>query len=215
MDDRELHQAVIKQLQQCAEVTAHRIGVAVSDGIVTLSGHVPSRLEKRAAEGIAGIVHGVKAIVENIEVEPPGRSLSKDQELAEQAYRRLTADPALPAEEIRIYVERGMIRLTGRVSGQNQKIAAEEDLRGLPGAVAISNEIGVRPQVEAEAVRERIRRALAPIASFDPASITIETSGSEVTLFGNVKSWHERGLAESAAWSVPGVTQVRDQLSLG
>lgn len=42
------------------------------------------------------------------------------------------------------------------------------------------------------------------------AASSIETQGGEVTLRGRLGSWHEREVAQRAAWSVPGVTRVHD-----
>ena len=35
-----------------------------------------------------------------------------------------------------------------------------------------------------------------------------------VTLNGHVRSWHERDVAERAAWSAPGVTDVVDRIAI-
>jgi osmotically-inducible protein OsmY len=42
----------------------------------------------------------------------------------------------------------------------------------------------------------------------------VTARGSHVTLEGAVNSWHERGVAESAAWSVPGVSSVEDLIEV-
>lgn len=44
--------------------------------------------------------------------------------------------------------------------------------------------------------------------------LSISIDGGEVTLGGKLDNWYERDLAETAAWSVPGVTQVLDKISL-
>ena len=51
-------------------------------------------------------------------------------------------------------------------------------------------------------------------AELDADRITVETKGSEVILTGTVRSWAERQEAERAAWAAPGVTMVRNQLSV-
>ena len=58
-------------------VNAVAIGVAVEDGMVTLSGHVASHAEKVAAEHAAARVRGVKAIVSELEVKLPDASHSR------------------------------------------------------------------------------------------------------------------------------------------
>ena len=46
-------------------------------------------------------------------------------------------------------------------------------------------------------------------------TVTVAVEGNRVTLEGKVKSWRDRHLAEEAAWSVSGVTEVRDRLTVG
>ncbi|HPU15130.1 MAG TPA: BON domain-containing protein, partial [Polymorphobacter sp.] len=55
---------------------------------------------------------------------------------------------------------------------------------------------------------DAIKRA----ADVDAASVSVLADGGKVTLTGKVKSWHERQVAERAAWSAPGVTAVEDRI---
>ena len=48
----------------------------------------------------------------------------------------------------------------------------------------------------------------------DANKIRVETSGSNVELFGNVRNLAEREEAERAAWAVPGVFSVDNQLTV-
>lgn len=76
----------------------------------------------------------------------------------------------------------------------------------------IRSDAQIRPPVQAEQVQEKIKQALASIAPLDAERIAVTANGSEVTLSGEVTSWHEKGLAESTAWCVPGVSQVTNQI---
>ena len=72
MSDIDLQRDVLDELKWEPSVNAAHIGVSVKDGVVTLSGHVPSYAEKYAAEKAAKRVHGVKAVANEIEVGRPG-----------------------------------------------------------------------------------------------------------------------------------------------
>ena len=61
MNDRDLREAVEQALDWEPIINDKGIGVSVTDGIVTLNGHVDSYPEKREAEKVAGLVRGVKA----------------------------------------------------------------------------------------------------------------------------------------------------------
>lgn len=61
-DDKELQSDVLDELQWEPSVDAAEIGVMARDGVVTLTGCVPTYAEKVAAERVAKRIHGVKAV---------------------------------------------------------------------------------------------------------------------------------------------------------
>ena len=62
--DRDLQKDVMDELRWEPDINETNIGVAVKDGVVTLSGYVDSYIEKVNAERAAARVDGVKAVVE-------------------------------------------------------------------------------------------------------------------------------------------------------
>ena len=215
MDDKQLQQAVIDELDWEPSVDASHIGVTASNGVVTLSGHVPTYWEKRTAERAAQRVKGVKAIVEEIEVKLRGEDRWADDTIAERALQRLASDAAVPKDRITLKVEDGWVTLNGEVGWHYQKKAAEHDVHGVTGVRGLTNQISIKPQVQRFEVRDKIAKALARTAALDAAAISIQTDDGSVTLSGKVHSWIERKLVEDAAWSAPGVTEVTDKLTIG
>jgi hypothetical protein len=68
--DAEIRADVINELYWDPQVTEpEAIGVAVRDGAVTLTGHVPSYAEKLAAARAAERVYGVKAVANDLKVQ--------------------------------------------------------------------------------------------------------------------------------------------------
>jgi osmotically-inducible protein OsmY len=64
-------------------------------------------------------------------------------------------------------------------------------------------------------VRKQITDALVRSARLDARSITIRMEGSKVILEGAaVHSWAEKEEAENAAWAVPGVVEVENNLRI-
>ena len=210
--DHHLQRAVLDQLDCDPSINSAHIGVAVRDGVVTLSGHVPSFAEKRAAETTAGKVSGVRAIVDQIGVELPGRCQTTDEVVAERAHARLASNASVPFDRIHISVEGGVVTLRGDVAWNYQRQAAAEDLDRLDCVRGIKNEIAIKPSVASANVHDRIHEALARVAPLEVDTIEVRADGGRVTLSGTVNSWHEKGLAVSAAWSVPGVTDVVDKI---
>ena len=68
MTDKDLRRAVLDELDFDPSLDAGDIGVAVSEGVVTLTGHVGSYAEKVEAERAVRRVRGVRAIAQEIAV---------------------------------------------------------------------------------------------------------------------------------------------------
>src|ERR1700722_16660708 len=80
--DRDLKQSVLDELEWEPGVDAAHIAVSVKDGVVTLSGHVSSYLEKAAAGKAAKRVHGVRALVNQIDVHVSDDEHVTDEDIA-------------------------------------------------------------------------------------------------------------------------------------
>lgn len=186
--------------------------VAVKDGVVTLGGHVPSYVDKWAGEKAAKNVSGVLAIVNEIVVKPA--VAREDQNIADAAVSALKATVSVPADSIKVIVRDGWITLEGKVAYWYQKNAAENAVRCLWGVKGISNSVEIRPQVNAGDIRGKIHAAYKRHADLDANNVLVDVQDGTVTLKGKVHSWHEWEDAENAAWSAPGVTRVKNDLTL-
>lgn len=214
LNDETVRHDVIEELEWEPRLCAGRIGVAVHDGVVTLSGHVTSYAEKTAAENAVRRVKGVRAIAQEIEVHPPSERKTEDDEIAMRALKLLQWDVTVPSDGIAIKVEHGIITLTGEVEWQYQKDEAEADLRRLGGVKGVINAIAVRPRVDPRDVRAQIEKAFARNAQLDATRIAVQAEGGKVILGGQVSNCVEREIAARAAWSAPGVTQVEDRIEV-
>jgi osmotically-inducible protein OsmY len=214
MSDIGLRQSVLDELEFDPVVEASKIGVAVDNGVVTLTGHVGSYAEKVAAERIAQRVRGVRAVAQEIEVRYPSDKKSADDEVAQRAAKILEWDSTVPFGKVKIKVERGYVTLSGEVEWQFQRRAAEDAVRKLSGLSGVLNTISVRPRVDPINVKHHIEDALRRNAELEADAIRVTASGGRVTLEGKVRTWRERGVAETAAWAAPGVVTVDDQLTV-
>ena len=66
--DVRLRNSVVKQLDWDPEVDASGIGVAAKQGVVTLTGSVPTYADKLAAERVAKTIRGVRGVANDLEV---------------------------------------------------------------------------------------------------------------------------------------------------
>jgi osmotically-inducible protein OsmY len=215
MGDKTLRQFIIDELDFEPSIDAANIGVAVENGVVTLSGHVASYAEKIAAERAVQRVKGVKAIAQEIEVRYPNQTKRSDDEIAQRALNFLKWSVQVPADNIQVKVEKGWVTLSGTVPWQFQRLAAESAVRKLSGVHGVTNLIEIKPHVAASDVQRKIMDSLKRNAEVEADSIRVVVDNDKVTLEGEVNSWYERNLAERAAWSAPGVTSVVDRLTIG
>jgi osmotically-inducible protein OsmY len=208
-DDVELQHDVVDELDFEPGVDASNIGVAVSDGVVTLTGTVPTYTEKIAAEKAAKRVFGVQGIANELKVELPQAHVRTDTDIAKAAINVLNWDTAVP-RGVTLSVSNGFVTLTGEVDWQFQKDRARMLVQSIVGVRGVSNLITVKPKISESDVKTKIRQAFERSADIDADHIQIETHDHTVTLRGTVHSWFEREEATRAAYAVPGVTSVEN-----
>ncbi len=214
MSDRTLKQAVEDELEWEPSINAEHIGVTAEDGVVTLTGHVGSYAEKFTAEKAARRVKGVRAIAQEIEIRFPNDKKTSDDQIAKRALDIIAWDSTIPKDKVQVKVQDGFVTLSGQVDWHYQRTDAEYAVRKLAGIKGLSNEIQVKPRVQALDVKQRIESALKRNADLEAGSIKVSVLNGRVTLDGKVKAWYERDLAERTAWSAPGVISVEDHISI-
>jgi osmotically-inducible protein OsmY len=214
MTGKLLRQYVIDELDFDPSFDSANVGVAVENGVVTLTGHVGSYAEKIAAEKAAQRVKGVHAVAQEIEVRYPEQKKTADDQIAERAIAIIGWDAMVPVDAVMVKVQKGWVTLTGNVEWQYQRTAAESAIRRLSGVIGVTNLIEVKPRIQPQNIKAKIMEALKRNAELEADSIRVTVKDDKVTLEGRVKAWFERGIAERAAWSAPGVKSVEDRLSI-
>jgi osmotically-inducible protein OsmY len=212
--DAVLKSEVIAELSWDPAVKSTAIGVAVKDGVVTLTGHIETFAEKHAATRAAQRVSGVKAIALELDVKLSPDHKRSDTDIATSAEQALKWNTMVPFEAIRLTADRGWVTLQGEVDWDYQRSSVEKAIRPLMGVVGISNEIKLRTRAKAADVSRRIEEALTRQAIREAKQIQITVDGTTVKLSGNVHSWHERQAAQGVAWSAPGVSSVINELHI-
>src|SRR5258706_7557940 len=159
MTDKDIQQAVLRELEWAPQIRSTEIGVAVKDGIVTLAGSVDSYTKRYDAERAAKRVHGVKAVVNDLEVHLPSSSERTDEDIARAAVRALESHITVPRERIKVTVNGGWITLEGNVEWQYQRPAAEAGVRNLSGVQGGVNLIAIQARVAPSDIRSEIAAA--------------------------------------------------------
>lgn len=211
--DMELRQAIAAELTWEPSIRSPEIGVAVKDGVVTLSGTVNTYAQKFATERAVERVTGIRAIAEDLQVVSTGEYNKTDADIARAAANALLWDVEVPTDRVKPIVRNGWVTLEGEVEWFFQKTSAERAVRNLAGVKGIVSRIEIKPPAANSAqVKADIESALRRSAVLDAKEIHVESSGGTVTLRGTVRSLAERDDAERAAWNAPGVARVKDEL---
>jgi osmotically-inducible protein OsmY len=210
--DIQLQQDVMAELRWDPKINAAHIGVQAQNGVVTLSGHVESYAEKWNAEDAAKRVAGVKALAIDVDVILPNSSKKSDSEIALAVANAIKSNTYHLDALVKAKVEDGFVTLTGEVEWQFQKNVAANTIRYLTGVKGIYNKISIKPKISITAVKSDIDAAINRRAQSDIQNIKVSVEGSDVTLTGKVHDWSEKNLVIDAAWAVPGVRKVVDQM---
>jgi osmotically-inducible protein OsmY len=216
MNELKLRDDILDELAYEPVVDPAHIGVAVDQNVVTLTGHVGSYAQKLAALSAVRRVKGVHGIADEIEVRPASEARTSDDEIASRAINVLSWDSVVPDEGIQVTVRDGLVTLTGKVHWYYQKSSAERDVRNLSGVRSVVNNIEVEPHAKADNVKKKIEAALKRHAEIEAKDVRVTVrDDDEVLLEGKVRNWDEKFAVENAAWSAPGVKNVRDRLTIG
>lgn len=152
LDDNEIRRKVIAELALDPDIDSDpsidslTIGVAVKDGVVTLTGSVASYWHKKMAERAVKRVSEVRGLADDLEIELPGPEQHRDADVARAALDALCFTVPVPSERIRVTVDNGWVVLEGEVDGEDQKRAAASAVKSLAGVKGVINSLTVNPR---------------------------------------------------------------------
>jgi osmotically-inducible protein OsmY len=210
--EAEIRDDVIDELRWDPQIPEpDAIGVAVTDGAVTLTGHVATYAQKLAAARAAERVKGVKAVANEIKVELAGMGRD-DADIAAAIARILDWDVQIPEGTVHARVENGWVILAGEVGYDFQRREVERMVRNIRGVLGVTNTITVEPPVHPERIEAMIEDAFKREAEIDARHVRVEVSDHTAKLYGHVHSLKEAQAAKTAAASAPGVAQVESHL---
>ena len=212
--DAKLKDDVLAELAWDPAIHADSIGVIVKFGVVTLTGHINTYIEKLAVEKAVRQVDGVKAIAMELDVKLSTEHKRSDTEIAQAALYALRWHTWVPSERIQVEVDQGWVTLSGDVDWQYQLASAEQSVRNLQGVRGLTNRIMVKAQVNSKDISKEITDALTRHAQREAQRLQIKVERGTVTLQGTVDSLADRDAVIGAAYGTRGVAKVVDMLHI-
>jgi osmotically-inducible protein OsmY len=210
--DTEIRDDVIDELRWDPQVSnPDAIGVAVTDGAVTLTGSAPNYAEKLAAARAAERVYGVKAVANDLKVKLPGAPRD-DSEIATAIAHVLENNVQIPGGRVHARVQNGWVTLEGEVDYDFQRREVERMVRNVRGVLGVTDIINVKPPAGPAKVVTVIEDAFRREVSVDPRHVRVDVSDHTARLYGHVHSLREANAAEAAAAAAPGVSTVESHL---
>ena len=213
--DIQVHKDVLDELGFDPSIDISQISVAVSDGIVTLSGSVTNFYEKWNAERAVKRVVGVEGFAEELSVQPFPKTEQSDTDIAAAARHAIKWGVSVPDEDIQIKVENGIITLEGQVDWHYQMKNIYSAVLYLRGVKGVNNLISLKPTLSNADVREKIEAAFKRSAYLDSEHIYVTAQGGNITLRGHLPTWTERESASRVAWNAGGVIAVNNEITVG
>ncbi|HSB10732.1 MAG TPA: BON domain-containing protein [Blastocatellia bacterium] len=207
------------------------IDVSSSEGVVTLTGQVPSEDIKSLAGEIARDTAGVTDLKNEISVDPAAMPSSEsvhveDLEIRVAILEALNHSRELAGKSIEVRVENRSVTLTGSVETPAQRSGAEQIARAVDGVAGVTNNLAVtNPQAATEPpaagspdsnadIAKRVEFELFRTNAFNTQTLQAKADEGTITLSGAVRSRAEQLLAERVAQGVPGVKKVLNELKI-
>jgi len=195
-------------------LNAAEIGVTVKDGIVTLTGIVDSYAKKLEAQMAARNVIGVKAVIEQIEIQIGISWRKTDAEIATETLNAFKWNWDLANDKIKVEVENGWVTLSGNLEWNYVKEAAQKSITNLLGVKGVTNNIVIKSLTHDAIEKKDVESALERNWTLQNKHIGVAVTGNRVTLTGSVHSLYQKDEASKIAWNAPGVWSVDNQLNI-
>jgi len=213
--DNKLYGWVVEKLNFEPGLDETNITVSIKDeGIVVLGGYVRSYVEKRLAEKAIERIENVRGVANEITVDLLASYKRNDAEIVKAALHALEWNLLIPHKDIKVAVDNGHLTLSGKVSYNYQRDRAQKAVSDLYGVTYVTNNIEIKPEIKPEDVKNKIISEFERNARIDANNVKVEVDGDKVILKGKVKNFDEAREARQAAWSIPGIASVVDNMTI-
>lgn len=216
--DEFIKQEVIDHLTWDTSVNANDVFVSVADGIVQLSGVVPTHSAKIAAEKNAYRVADVLRVENMIEVEfPAGIKIPGDTEITNMIDSKFLWNDQIDATNIDVKTLNGIVTLTGSVNSYWEKNLTTDIALATTGVLQVDNNLIVRVEKTLADldIEDDIKKAFRRNVLIDADKIDVSVSNGIAHLTGIVPVYSMKEEAFDTAMLTAGVLDVVDDIIIG
>ena len=215
--DADIQKSVTAALMQDPRIDASNVTISVSDGEVTLTGYVPTDYQSIIAKrDVHEVVHVVR-LKDKLMVRGP--SSRPDESIKSDVQALLDTDALLGPSKVNVSVNNGVVRLSGKVAGQFEKMYAQNLAARPLGVTRVVDKLDVKNSSTNNS-DQQLQRLVEDRLSWDwvtswvEPQIQVQVYDGVAILTGDVNTWSQRLEAARVALSVPGVREVNDNLSV-
>jgi osmotically-inducible protein OsmY len=136
-----------------------------------------------------------------------------DSSITSWVNEALRHDPLVPASEISVSTQEGVVTLSGRVDNLATKNRVDRQASKIRGVREVLNELTVAPSPLSDTdIVYAVRRRILNDATIVSQGIVVTSVDGNVTIQGEVANWSEAEEAALLASAVAGVTNVKNDL---
>ncbi|MFW9812358.1 MAG: BON domain-containing protein [Candidatus Thorarchaeota archaeon] len=215
--DEQIKKAVVDMLYWDNRVDASDIHVEVKDGVVALTGSVPSYGVKEAALFAAWKVPGVKKVDNNSFVKFPATAkLLTDSQIKDSIEKQLTWNDSTRNENIQVRVKKGEVKLEGHVDAYWKTFRAQQLASDVTGVIDIENKLTVVPTatVTDQVIATEVINAIDRSYAVNVDDVEVKVKDGIVTISGELPHRSAYEAALECAYNTFGVKNVEDRLNL-
>lgn len=213
--DLEITNEVQRELKWDRRLQGADIGVAVSDGLVTLVGHVDTYAKRAEATRAAHRVRGVLDVVNDVEVHPDESMRRSDSQVARAVRQSLEWNALIDHKRIESTVADGWVTLSGTVDSLDEREDVGRAVESIVGVRGVINRITVAAEmIDREAIAESIRQALERRALREADDIEVNINDGIAVLKGPIESPAARRAVLGVVRSTAGIREVVDRMTI-
>jgi osmotically-inducible protein OsmY len=208
---------ILEQLYLDSRVNAADVHVDVEDGNVRLHGTVPTLIARHFAAANALATTGVRTVDNQLNVRYPSTiTVPDDEQIRSNAEMVLAWNADIDAENVRVFVNKGVVTLDGSVDAVWKQRQVENIISQLTGVIAIDNQLATVPtkDISDEVIAQSVKKALQLNPLINESVVEVKVANAVVTLTGAVPNAVARRLAYDAALYTTGAIGVNDQLMI-